>query len=394
MPLVFFCAVWYDVTKWVRRARARRTKGTSMNYDYLIEAINASLLVILLLWLALDGTRRTNRRQLVWCVFLTLLVVAAETGCLLTDNAAPHERGWSILFNCVGFTLTPLVLIVESDLYAEDKKKYPWHYLPAAVNAVFTLLSPFFGGIFYVTEENTYHRGDFFEVYFFAFLFSIFYSALRKLLLVRRLPTALFVKIIVSNAAVLVGALYQVLHPQFHITWLTVSIYLSLVYSFLKEMEGMLDRLTGLLNQNAFQLMTAPEGHGELHAHTAAVVVLDIDHFKHINDTRGHLQGDEYIRQVARVLKLAFGNHKLFRVGGDEFAALLPNGTETEVCRCLERAEQLIEKQRRRDTAFPTISYGYAFAASPHAIGQTVKRADELMYEQKKRKEAERLITQ
>lgn len=218
-------------------------------------------------------------------------------------------------------------LVVESDLYAEGRGKYPWHYLPAAVNAVFTLLSPFFGGIFYVTEENACHRGDFFEV-----------------------------------------------------------------CSFLKEMEGLLDRLTGLLNQNAFQLMTTPEGHGELHAHTSAVV-LDIDHFKQISDTRGHLQGGEYIRQVARVLKLAFGNHKLFRVGGDEFAVLLPNGTETEACRRLERTEQLIEKQRR-DASFPTISYGYAFAASPHAIESSVKRADELMYEQKKRKEAEILITQ
>lgn len=50
---------------------------------------------------------------------------------------------------------------VESDLYAESRGKYPWHYLPAAVNAVFTLLSPFFGGIFYVTEENACHRGTF-----------------------------------------------------------------------------------------------------------------------------------------------------------------------------------------------------------------------------------------
>lgn len=172
---------------------------------------------------------------------------------------------------------------VESDLYAESRGKYPWHYLPAAVNAVFTLLSPFFGGIFYVTEENACHRGDFFEV-----------------------------------------------------------------CSFLKEMEGLLDRLTGLLNQNAFQLMTTPEGHGELYAHTSAVVVLDIDRFKQINDTRGHLQGGEYIRQVARVLKLAFGNHKLFRVGGDEFAVLLPNGTETEACRRLAARDRKQRQARGR----------------------------------------------
>lgn len=110
----------------------------------------------------------------------------------------------------------------------------------------------------------------------------------------------------------------------------------------------MLDRLTGLLNQNAFQLMTTPEGHGELHAHTSAVVVLDIDHFKQISDTRGHLQGGEYIRQVARVLKLAFGNHKLFRVGGDEFAVLLPNGTETEACRRLAARDRKQRQARGR----------------------------------------------
>lgn len=359
-----------------------------MNYDYLIEIINVLILCILLLWLFLDNMSLFNKHRLMRCILFTLFVVAAEAGCLLTDNTAPQNRNWSILFNCIGFGLTPLVLIMESDLYIENKRKYPWHYIPAFINAVFVLISPFVGAIFTVTEDNIYMRGPYFKVYLYAFLFSIVYSAFMKLVLVQELPLVLSVKIIASNAVVLLGTIYQVLHPQFHITWLGMSIYFSLVYSFLKEMDGLLDRSTGLLNQNTFHLMTEQETYKDRKNRDFAVVVFDIDHFKQINDTQGHQKGDEYIRQVAKILKQSFGNyHRIFRVGGDEFAAILSGISEEEVCQQLEKTEQIIQKKRKKDAFFPTVSYGYVLVSKDQTIDQAVKMADLRMYECKKQKE-------
>lgn len=138
----------------------------------------------------------------------------------------------------------------------------------------FVLLSPFFGGIFCVTENNEYMRGPYFNIYLAAFLFSIVYSACVKLLLVRTLPFVLSVKIITSNTALLVGVIYQVLNPQFHITWLGMSIYFCLVYSLLKEIDGLLDHMTGLLNQNTFQIMTVQDANKYMNIRDSVVMNL------------------------------------------------------------------------------------------------------------------------
>lgn len=356
-----------------------------VNYDFLIEIINMILLCILFLWLVLDSMSYFKKQRLMKCIFLTLLVVIAETGCLLTDNTAPQNRGWSILFNCIGFGLTPLVLILESELYTQERRKYPVQYIPAIVNGVFVLLSPILGGIFRVTAANEYQRGEYFEVYMCAFLFSIVYSACMKLTLVRRLPSVLSVKVVLSNAVVLMGALYQVVRPQFHITWLGVSIYFVLVYSFLKEMDGLADRMTGLLNQNVFQLIAAWETRRN---RASAVVVFDIDRFKEINDTLGHQQGNVYIRKVAEILRLVFGGrHRAFRTGGDEFAVILSGVSEDEVRRYLKRVEEIIGERRGADARFPTVSYGYAFNGAEGGMERAIKLADERMYACKKEKE-------
>lgn len=355
-----------------------------MTYDYLIEIINGILLGVLLLWVFLDNMRAFKKQQLMRCIFLTLLVVVAETGCLLTDNTVPENRGWSLLFNCIGFGVAPLVLLLESDLYnMEHEKLHLWRYIPAAVNGICVLLSPLYGCIFQVTEKNEYRRGPLFEVYLVAFLFSIVCSAVKKLLCVRNLPAMLSVKIAASNVLFL-GTVCQVLYPQFHITWLTMSIYLLLVYSLLKEMDGLLDQMTGLLNRNTFQLMIAQQQHKKSSVRKnkgQAVVVFDVDRFKQINDTLGHLKGDEYICRVAKMLKQTFGSyHRVFRVGGDEFAAILSGVSESDVCRYLEKVDQAVRKNRLKDEVFPTVSYGYAFGS----MEQAVRMADERMYDCKK----------
>lgn len=358
-----------------------------MNYDYLIEIINMILLCNLLLWLFLDNMSMSKKKQLMRCVFLTLVVVIAETGCLLTDNTAPQNRTWSVLFNCIGFGLTPLVLVMESELYTESRGRYFWSYIPSVINGIFVLMSPKNGYIFWVTENNEYMRGPYFKVYLCAFLFSIVLSALSKLASVQTLPSVLSVKIVASNVIVLLGTLYQVFCPQFHITWLGMAIYFSLVYSFLKEMDGLLDQATGLLNKNTFHLLTQQEAYNKPKSREWTVVVFDIDHFKQINDTLGHQQGDEYIRKVAKVLKLTFGNrHQVFRIGGDEFAVILSGISARRVCMYLEKTEQQIRKRQQKDAKFPTVSYGYAFAGVERSMEQAVKVADTRMYECKRQK--------
>lgn len=216
------------------------------------------------------------------------------------------------------------------------------------------------------------------------FCFLILYSTIKKLLLVYALPAVLSAKIIVSNLILLLGTIYQVLYPQFHVTWLAMSIYLLPVYSILKEIDGLLDHMTGLLNRNTFQLVTAQQTHNgnkKRRTKAQAIVVFDIDRFKQIDDTLGHQMGEEYICRVAKMLKQSFGNyHRVFRIGGDEFAAILSGVTESDICRYLEKVERAVQKNQQKDRKFPTVSCGYAFTGMERGMEQAAKIADEKMY--------------
>ncbi|MGB3125211.1 MAG: diguanylate cyclase [Pseudomonas sp.] len=102
------------------------------------------------------------------------------------------------------------------------------------------------------------------------------------------------------------------------------------------------DELTGLMNRRAFfehaQLLYAQCQH---HQQPLCALMMDMDHFKTINDTYGHQAGDQVLRQIGGVISASFRQADVFgRLGGEEFAVLLPN-TSLETARGI--AEQLVK---------------------------------------------------
>ncbi len=92
------------------------------------------------------------------------------------------------------------------------------------------------------------------------------------------------------------------------------------------------DPLTGLLNRRAYERSLEEHlARGERYGHAGAVIVLDLDSFKEVNDTLGHSAGDELIVRVAGALASRLReSDTLARLGGDEFAILTPTGERTE----------------------------------------------------------------
>jgi diguanylate cyclase (GGDEF)-like protein len=106
------------------------------------------------------------------------------------------------------------------------------------------------------------------------------------------------------------------------------------------------DPLTGLLNRRAYERSLEEHlARGERYGHAGAVMVLDLDSFKEVNDTLGHSAGDELIVRVAGALASRLReSDTLARLGGDEFAILTPIG-EREEAECL--ADSLLEVVRQ-----------------------------------------------
>ncbi len=107
-----------------------------------------------------------------------------------------------------------------------------------------------------------------------------------------------------------------------------------------------IDSLTGLANRHAYELQFAKLWRAAVDAESCfSVIVIDIDHFKNTNDTRGHLYGDRVLVRVASLLLQSLRCQDDFaaRFGGEEFVVLLPGATREGAMIVAERIRKLVE---------------------------------------------------
>ncbi len=145
------------------------------------------------------------------------------------------------------------------------------------------------------------------------------------------------------------------------------------------------DPLTGLANRRAFD--------GELTRQFAAwrrtrrpfsVVLLDLDHFKQINDRFGHLVGDEALIRVARILQRTVRETDLpARIGGEEFAVLCPHADLEDVARTVERIRRAVSEisvGKNAEWVRVSVSCGFASVTDDEPPETLIRRADEALY--------------
>ncbi len=142
------------------------------------------------------------------------------------------------------------------------------------------------------------------------------------------------------------------------------------------------DPLTGLLNHRIFHERLGQEvARSCRHARPLSVAVLDLDHFKHINDRNGHPVGDQVLREVAGRLEtlLRAGEH-LARVGGEEFAWLLPDTDRDGAHAAAERARHAISTNPFPHGGTLTISIGISELAGTTDPARLYEQADQALY--------------
>ena len=152
------------------------------------------------------------------------------------------------------------------------------------------------------------------------------------------------------------------------------------------------DPLTGLFNRAALveKLHTAISQIDEEGGQPPSLIMLDIDRFKSVNDTHGHLIGDRVIRFVAQTLqKNTKGKDTAARYGGEEFTVLLPGtpavGAQSvaEVIRKAVASAQLVRADNKQPLGQITISAGVATYEGESDVMDFIDRADRALYESK-----------
>ena len=154
------------------------------------------------------------------------------------------------------------------------------------------------------------------------------------------------------------------------------------------EKNALIDPLTGCVNKKEAEYLSEEFLKNYLRYNTPlSLLMLDIDFFKKVNDTYGHLAGDYVLKEVAKSIKSLIRESDVCgRFGGEEFIILAPNTKLSGALKLAERIRESIEKQKfefHNKNIKVTVSIGITSASKSDSIHSLIERADEALYDAK-----------
>jgi diguanylate cyclase (GGDEF)-like protein len=297
----------------------------------------------------------------------------------LISVVAPHQpqvETGGLLVVAVAAALAGAVLVFAGDRLPE----WSIHALPAFGTALVS-----FGLLFNGERHGGAAGGD--EMYY---LWAVLYSAYY---LGRVATAAQVVLVALAYTATLVAIDPGPVGVSRWLTTIGLAAGSAVVVRLLSERVDRLvtelrlaastDPLTGLLNRREFEQRFAGElARARRTGESFALVLGDLDRFKELNDRHGHAAGDEALASLARLLRAEVrAIDSVARIGGDEFAILLP---ATNACGAREAAARIADRVRRHG-GIPTLSAGSAaYGADGHTIEDLMRVADAALYSAKR----------
>ncbi|MCR5110295.1 MAG: GGDEF domain-containing protein [Ruminococcus sp.] len=257
---------------------------------------------------------------------------------------------------------------------------------PAIVGIIGILLNLKLPIIFTLDEKNFYHR-EFLAKYYFCITF--FYMAVSVLILAehrRKVGKTRFFPIWIFLVPVLICTTVQLLVYGISLGWCSVAIGLVSMHMSLQNELAYLDPLTKLYNRNYLdhlmnQLMYS-------HSHMSGIM-LDMDHFKSINDTFGHSVGDEALVDTAKIITRSIPSNVIpIRFAGDEFILLVPGGSEKELDELmgLVRMSEREFNEKGKKPYRLSFSMGASIFTGTTDVDTFLNEMDERMYQEKQAK--------
>lgn len=139
------------------------------------------------------------------------------------------------------------------------------------------------------------------------------------------------------------------------------------------------DSLTGLCNRRMLQKSIAAKGQKVF-----ALMLMDLDHFKTINDKFGHDTGDKVLRGIAGLLQRHCGDRgEIFRLGGEEFAFVMEDASKPELERCAESFRERVASLNGSDEPRVTVSIGTGLRVEGESSSELMRRVDRALYRAK-----------
>ena len=348
---------------------------------------------------------RSQKYQFFQHMVLTniILLVLDSITFLVLEAPQPGMRTINVLVTMAYFMVTPLmsfffirfvdeVICLPADMTPKRTRLY---LIPVALHVILAVATPFTGWFFRIDALNAYHRGSLLPLSFFlSYLLMVlaFIKAFRYYARSRKENKG-FAKhareyswLIKFTLIPLVGGVVQAFFYNVTYVWNFTVIALLVLYINYQNEEITTDSLTGLYNRRQafafFERFVRERGKESI-----ALIMMDINNFKSINDRYGHSMGDEAIITVARCLEAEFGwDDFICRFGGDEYVVITKHGAPAHLKAALQRVNDSLEA-RHREKQYPfelSLSAGYAlYSKKNDTMDALFQKADAMMFEQK-----------
>lgn len=341
-------------------------------------------------------------------VLLAIVMVANTIGWML--NGQPHALAGVLLwvFNTIYFALLDFMSYLWY-LYVRDViengvgQRGAYVLTPALPLMAFyaiLLTNPWTKIIFYIDEQNYYVRGNGFLIHTVISMGYICVASVQALYQCRKEKQAerqrecrLAAYFVILPV---IGGILQVAFYGLELLLPFTAASLLMVYINVQQRQVTRDGLTGLNNRRRLEqylIELDEQNWGGVSCH---LLLMDVDRFKKINDTYGHLVGDQVLKQVAEQLKRTFGNSKAFlaRYGGDEFIVILKGKSEAQVAADIKTLRNAIAKINWGDGSPWKIAISVGCARYKEIPMESARElmalADARMYEEKNKNREQR----
>lgn len=315
--------------------------------------------------------KRSNQLFLLYLLIVFVLDFADMGDYYLSEGNTLNK--FRYLTSCLGYVLRPSAIVTILAVLSRREKPNYFLLIPLGVLTLFVFTSPWSHWVFSFEEDNAFVRGP---IGYLPHVVSGFYFALLIYQMIRKsrsigigeIAIVVFIMAICSFAVAMESiAKMKFLSPGCLIVSCTVY-YIYLDLDIYKR-----DALTGLWNRRSLYADTE-----RLSRVNFAVVSLDLNGLKGINDTGGHQAGDQALCLLADTcLHLAPRKFRLYRSGGDEFVALGKGAKKEEAVAYVEKVKKALEGQGIM------ASFGIASSEGKLSFEEVFKIADQAMYDDK-----------
>lgn len=266
---------------------------------------------------------------------------------------------------------------------------------PCIICTILIVASPWTKWIYYLTDKNRYMRGSYMWI---VVILSYLYWAISVILILKEMvqrrrirEESFYETLLIFPIPTFIGNTIQLMFYGVSVVWVCTAISLLILFINLQNNQISRDMLTGLFNRRQTNKQLDWEiNHLRDTYYLLFVIMIDVDHFKEINDEFGHVIGDEALISVSQVLKRGCREKDFIgRFGGDEFIIIGHAFSNNEIDSLIETIKQEVQDYNSNSNSpyILSLSMGYSLYGEKDllSVDHIISAADKEMYKMKAR---------